>query len=131
MLSENAPRQSIPEGEGFEITPDFLLANKEVVTDFFGDNRQTYALLKKSSATRPSVALETKELLAHDEDGGKSEEQQRTMPIDDLPLDPSLITQERAKHVADFFRENPLALNKFLQYREWYTKNSPINEPTH
>lgn len=129
MLPENAPRQANVEREGFEITPDFLLANKEVITDFFGDNRLIYALLKKSSATRPSVALETKELLAHDEDSGKSEDEQRAMPIDDLPLDPSLITQERAKNIADFFREYPIALDDFLKYREWYIKNQPFNEP--
>ncbi len=129
MNPEFAPQERDSKGGFFSPTPESILYNREVVTDFFGDNRETYALLKKPTATRPSLALETKELIPHDEDREKNEEEQRVMPTDDLPLDPSQITQERAKHIADFFREYPTALSDYLEYYKWYTKNHATNEP--
>ncbi|MEN9552387.1 MAG: hypothetical protein RI935_764 [Candidatus Parcubacteria bacterium] len=120
MNQEKVTGQAGLEGEGFQITPEIILKNKEMVVDFFGDRRDIYALLKRPGTTRPSVSLETQEALPHDEDKHKDESDQRPMPIDQLPLDPNRITEQRAEHIALFFRESPRLLAEFLEYQTWY-----------
>lgn len=123
--AENGPQQNNLEGESFALTPDIILKNKDVVIDFFGDNREKwYSLLARSGSLRKKVLLHTREELPSESDPEVG------MSLQELPLDPSAITEERAKHIAVFFREYPAALADFLEYSKWYTKDSATDETT-
>jgi hypothetical protein len=124
MSLEKTPSEPSFEGEGFQITPEIILKNKEMVIDFFGDRRDIYKLLQVPSSLRPSVSLETQEMLAHDEDVDKNENDQRPMPTDQLPLDPSRITEKRAEDIALFFKESPQSFALFLEYQKWYDQRA-------
>jgi hypothetical protein len=124
MSLEKIPSQLSFEGEGFEITLEIILENKEMVVDFFRDKRDIYKLLQKPSSLRPSVSLEINEMLVHDEDVDKNESDQRPMPTDELPFDPSRINEKRAEHIASFFKESPQALAEFLEYQKWYDQRA-------
>ena len=96
---------------GFTLTKDFILANKVVVTDFFGDNRETwYKKLREGGATFSGTALESQD--PFDEDIENDEDEKKDLP----PLDPERITEGRAENISKFFEENKDAAQAFLEY---------------
>jgi hypothetical protein len=125
MSKEHAPQQNNLDGEGFGVTPDTILNNKEVVVDFFGDNREKwYKLLSRSGVIHKKVILSSNEELPSETDPTVA------MPTQQLPFDPSVITAERAKSIADFFSEYPAALVDFLEYSKWYTESPAPDDST-
>lgn len=117
MTQEVSPQKNL-EGQGFVLTPDMVLKNREVVTDFFGDNRKWYKELMKGGATYGRVRLGTQQELNEEEE----------VEAENLPLDPSLINDGRANNIAIFFVLHPQALADFLEYSKWYTKDSAADE---
>ena len=99
----NMERQGFNEGNGLEIDIDFVLANPETITDFFGDHRECYEKLKKGGTLYLRTSLDSQEEWEADGE-------------DDLPpLDPSKATNEqRAKNIAGFFREHEDIKKLFL-----------------
>jgi hypothetical protein len=95
------------EGESFEISKDFILNNKETVTDFFGDNRQWYAKLLTSGQKYTKVSLDGSEI-NEDPNGDGTEE----IP----PLDPQRITEGRAENISKFFEEWKEVKEDFIVY---------------
>lgn len=102
------------EDNSFNPDQQFILANKEDITDFFGNNRNWYAILRrggqrygKTSINIPGTSLNSKEYMeAHMED-----------EIQDLPpLDIDEINEGRAKNIANFFIEYPEAKVDLLVY---------------
>lgn len=109
--------QVLFEGEGFKISPDFVVANAEVVTDFFGDNRKEYEKLLKGGVKYLRTSLDSS--LPFDED--------RPGESDLPPLDPSRINEQRAKSISGFFEEYPDVKAAFLEYQEKYLAESAEN----
>lgn len=95
-------------GEQFDINVELVKSNAEIVTDFFGDNRKWYEQLKNGGQMYGKVSLTSSN--EYDEDDKNPDE-------NDLPpLDPSKITEERAKSITAFFRETPEAKKAFEEY---------------
>jgi hypothetical protein len=124
MSPENAPQQANLEGEVFGITPRVIVDNKEMFTDFFGDNRAWYKQLLLGGSTFSRTSLDITEMLADDTNP------EVQMPKEQLPLDPDRITTARAASIASFFEVYPAALVDFLEYSKWYTENTVKDEPT-
>lgn len=98
-------------GDSFEtgLTTDFILGNKEIVTDFFGDNRTTwYAKLLQGGSTFLKTSLDSQD----EYDEGTTEE----MTPDAPPLEPERVTPERAKNIEAFFVAYPEARDAFQEY---------------
>lgn len=92
------------EGEKFQITREFIVDNKENITDFFGDNRHSwYKKLLAGGSTFTRTSLDSQESFEGEDD-------------DLPPLDPERITENRAENIAKFFVEYPDAFQSFLQY---------------
>jgi hypothetical protein len=105
MNFEQSAHQQEFKGEGFDLSEETILNAKEVVTDFFGDNREWYKKLLAGGATFGRVPLDS-----HEDFEGENDE-------DFPPLDPQRITEGRAKNIARFFIEYPEAFQDFLQYQ--------------
>lgn len=104
----NTIEQRQYEGEGFVLSSSFILEQAELVTDFFGDNRDWYYKLQNGGSTYGKVSLHSAE--AYDIDGKNPDE-------NDLPpLDPAKITQERAETIRLFFKVYPAAKEAFMDY---------------
>jgi hypothetical protein len=96
------------EQQGFkeEVTLDasFVLENGELVTDFFGDNREWYQKLMDGGSMYGRTSLDSQEdFNAEDEHDG-------------APLEPLRITEGRAKSIALFFKEYPDAKTACIAY---------------
>jgi hypothetical protein len=100
--------QQTLEGEGFEISTAFILENKEMVTDFFGDNRHWYAKLLTSGQKYSSTSLDSQDDI-HEDPNGNGEDEIR-------PLDPAKITEGRAENISKFFEEWKDARDDFVAY---------------
>ena len=93
------------------LTVECILANKDVVTDFFGDNRKWYQMLVRGGAKFGKTSLDSQE--EYDVDLPDPElEADRDLP----PLDEKKLTEARAVHVSKFFEEYPEALVAFKAY---------------
>lgn len=102
-------------GVQFNISEDLIKRNNEIVTDFFGNKRNWYEKLKQGGQTYGRTSLDSSN--NYDEDGKNPDE-------NDLPpLDPSKITEERAKSIAAFFRETPEAKKAFEEDYEHALKS--------
>lgn len=96
------------EGEGFEVSKELILENKETVTDFFGDNRHWYAELLTSGKKYSSTSLDSQDDI-HEDPHGNGEDEIR-------PLNPAKITEGRSEHIANFFEERKDARDDFIAY---------------
>jgi hypothetical protein len=106
------------EGEKFQITPGFIVDNKDNVTDFFGDNRESwYKKLLAGGITFPRTSLDSQESFEGEDD-------------DLPPLDPKRITENRAENIAKFFAEYPDAFQSFLEYSNTGTREKDAVEST-
>lgn len=88
-------RQNSLEGEDFEVSKEFILKNKETVTDFFGDNRHWYEVLLRGGQNNKGVSLDDNVILDRDPLGNDD--------LEILPLTPDRITEGRAENIAHFF----------------------------
>lgn len=104
------------EGEGFAVTPEIIIENRELVTDFFGDNRSWYESLKNGGQTYGRTFLDSQEDFNVDGNGDD---------MDLPPLEPAKITQERAKSIAAFLKETPDAQMAFAVYMD-HSKESLV-----
>ena len=93
-----------------KIDVDFILANREIVTDFFGDRRNWYEKLVRGGSTFNKTSLDSQ----NEYDIDLSDEQKDDEP-DLSPLEPNRITEERAKSISVFFEEYPEAKKMFLE----------------
>lgn len=100
------------EERGFNINAGIILENTEKVTDFFGDNRKFYEELRKGGGTLNRVNLDSSEDYDVDLDPGDMAIEDRDLP----PLEPKLINEAKAGHIAKFFEQNHLASAAFLRY---------------
>lgn len=93
------------------LTVEYILANKEVITDFFGDNRKWYQILVKGGMKFGKTSLDSQE--EYDVDLPDPEfEADRDLP----PLDEKKLTEARAVNVSKFFEEYPEAQAAFKAY---------------
>lgn len=106
------PKESFEQlqGELFPIDVETILQNKEKVTDFFGDHRNTWYkdLVQFKSPTGGGASLDSWEKYDID----LPVEQQVDLP----PLNPEKINDERAKIISLFFKQNEGAQAAFLKY---------------
>lgn len=93
-----------------EIGISFIIENKEITADFFGDNRNWYQKLKKGGTLYLRTSLDTQE--SWDNDGEE----------DIPPVDPARITDHRAMSIKAFFEEYPEAKKAFLEYYDHMIK---------
>ena len=100
------------EGEGFDLSSKLIIDNKDLVTDFFGDNKDWYTLLLQGGSTYKKISLDTQK--EYDKD--LADDYLTTTSTDLPPLDPEKITEERAKHIIAFFEENEKAKEAFMSY---------------
>ena len=96
----------------FKVSTSMILENVESVTDFFGDNRKFYEELRKGSSTLNRVNLDSSEDYDVDLDPGDTAIEDTDLP----PLNPKLINEAKANHIANFFAQNQVATAAFLQY---------------
>lgn len=96
----------------FLIDQELVLANREVIVDFFGDNRDTwYVKLMNGGIKYAKTTLVSRE--EYDTDLPEPEnDDERDLP----PLDPNQITEGRAKNIVAFFEEHPGAKEALLEY---------------
>jgi hypothetical protein len=100
--------QQALEEEGFDISKEFILDNKETVVDFFGDNRRWYDKLHTSTLVYSKVNLDYKGELNEDPKGGGATEI--------APVDPLKISDGRAENISKFFQEWKEAKRDFIEY---------------
>ncbi len=97
---------------GFKVDALMILENPIKVADFFGDNRNFYKQLRQGSSTVNRVNLDSFEDYDTDLDPQDMKIEDRDLP----PLEPKLINEAKAEHIAKFFEQNHLANAAFLQY---------------
>lgn len=95
-------QMSFKEG-GFQIDTAFIIANKEIVTDFFGDNRHWYEKLLGGGSKYRKTSLDARDENANPEEG-------------DVYLDEKNITEGRAESISKFFEEWKEAKDDFDMY---------------
>ena len=106
---ENIIEYGVREENEFWLDDKMVLENKEAITDFFGDNRETWYkdLLAFKSIEGGRISLDSQEPFDVDLPDDR---------VDDLPpLEPNKITPLRAKQIALFFESNKGARVAFLE----------------
>ena len=98
---------------------DFIVHHKNLVTDFFGDNRHWYKKLLGGNTNRSySVAVhkEGLEVRPPQTTVWLHDEQALMIDQENPPLNPLLINEGRAEQIEKFFIEQKDARNDFVNY---------------
>lgn len=98
---------------------DFIVKNREVVTDFFGDNRLWYTELTLGNQNRSyDIGADKNGITIHPPKHTVWLHEEKDLEVDkeNPPLNPLLINEGKAEMIASFFERNPVAAAAFHVY---------------
>ena len=103
-------------GEGFDLNEELIIKNKEIITDFIGDNQDVYEALLSGGASWNKTSLVNMDML-EGEDENKTHEQ-----IGRAPLDPKAL-EIKVKNISAFFKAKPEFRTRLFQYIDSQKQN--------